>query len=171
MVRVAVGNRWQLVESMVDISQLKRVEESRRESEKRFRAAFEQAPIGMCLTGLDGRFLQVNAALSQMLGYSEQELLAGAWQTLIFREDLEVSRQAIDQLVHCGAGSAEIEERYVPKNCDPIWVRLKISTVEDTQGNPSYFIAHVEDIRERKRAEEALRANQESIKRAGISTC
>src|SRR5450755_473729 len=65
-----------------DITERRRSAECLSESEERFRTAFEHAPFGMCLTNLEGRFLQVNGALSQMLGYSKQELLDGAWQNV-----------------------------------------------------------------------------------------
>ena len=149
-----------------DISGHRRMEECLRESEARFRTAFEHAPIGMCLTGLDGRFLQVNEALSKMLGYSRQELLAGAWQRLTYPEDIAASRAVVKQFMECGANSMEFDKRYVHKNGTPIWSRLRISVVRDSRGVPSYFITHVENISERRRAEEALRESQEKIQRS-----
>jgi PAS domain S-box-containing protein len=143
-----------------DIGDRKRAAESLRESEERFRTAFEHAPHGMCLCGPDGRFLQVNAALSQMLGYSRRELLEGAWQRLTYPADMERSSQAMSQFLHGGADSVEFEKRYVHKNGSPIWVRLRISMVKDFHGAPTHFITHVEDIRERKGAEEVLRASE-----------
>jgi PAS domain S-box-containing protein len=139
---------------------LRRAAESLCESEERFRTAFEHAPIGMCLCGLDGRFLQANDALSQLLGYSEHELLEGAWQNLTHPADMERSTEALQQFMHRGADSLEFEKRYIHKSGNPIWVHLKISVVKDAHGAPSHFITHVEDIRERKGAEEVLRASE-----------
>ena len=82
------GRRAALVVAQ-DVSERTRAEEALRASEERFRTAFEHAPFGMCLSARDGRFLQVNAAFSQMLGYSERELLNGAWQNLTHPADLE----------------------------------------------------------------------------------
>jgi two-component system, sensor histidine kinase and response regulator len=143
-----------------DMTEHLRAAESLRESEERFRTAFEHAPYGMCLTARDGRFLQVNAALTQMLGYSERELLDGAWQNLTYGPDLERSGQALRQFLRGEANSVEFEKRYVHKNGEPIWVRLKISAVRDARGIPTHFITHVEDIRQRKAAEEVLRASE-----------
>jgi len=144
----------------LDISDRRRAAESLRESEERFRTAFEHAPYGMCLTSLDGRFLQVNAALSQMLGYTARELLDGAWQSLTHPADLPRSRAAAVQLMHPDTAYVEFEKRYIQKSGEPIRVALKISVVRDAQGNPLHFITHVEDIRARKAAEDVLRARE-----------
>jgi two-component system, sensor histidine kinase and response regulator len=147
-----------------DISDRRRAEKSLSESEERFRAAFEYAPFGMCLTALDGRYLQVNAALSQMLGYSGQELLAGAWQRLTHPEDLVRSLEAVQQFTRDRATSVEFEKRYVHKSGATIWVRLKISLVKNSEGVPLYFITHVEDITARRRAERALQESEEKYR-------
>ena len=143
-----------------DISDRRRADEKLCESEERFRTAFEDAPLGMCLTALDGRFLQVNAALCQMLGYSEQELLEGVWQNLTHPADIQRSKQVVQQFVRDLAPCVEFEKRYIHKNGDAVWVRLKISVVKNSRGTPVHFITHIEDIRERKHAEEVLRANE-----------
>jgi PAS domain S-box-containing protein len=142
-----------------EIQDRARAQEALCESEERFRTAFEEAPHGMCLTALDGRFLQVNAALCQMLGYSRQELQEGAWRKLTHPDDMERSRQAVKQLVQDLASSVGLEKRYLHKNGKAIWVQLKISAVKNADGTLGHFITHVEDITDRKRAEmEMLRA-------------
>jgi len=126
-----------------------------------FRTAFEAAPFGMCLTGPDGRFWQANAALSQMLGYSQQELLTGAWQAITHPEDLERSREAAVQLKKCPAESAEFEKRYLHKSGSIIWARLKISAVTNNRREVCHYITHIEDITERKlAADELLKAKE-----------
>jgi len=157
------GRRAALV-VVQDIGDRLRAEESLSASNERFRAAFENAPFGMCLTALDGRYLKVNAALSQMLGYSEQELLAGAWQKLTHPADLERSRQAVERFTRGLATSVEFEKRYVHKSGKTIWVRLKISAVKNAAGATSYFITHVEDITARRRAERALQESEEKYR-------
>ena len=130
------------------------------ESEERFRTAFELAPFGMSLAALDGRYLQVNAALCQMLGYSRQELLEGSWQNLTYPADRERSAEALARFVEGGAASVELEKRYVHKNGAAIRVRLKISVVRDARGAPTHFITQAEDISVRKGEEEVLRASE-----------
>ena len=80
-----------------DIRGRVRAERKLRESEERFREIFEHAPFGMCVTGLDGRFIQVNAALCRMLGYSEQELLGTPWAQLTHPDDLAPFLRWIEQ--------------------------------------------------------------------------
>ena len=150
------GRRAALVVAK-DIGDRKRVAESLRESELRFRTAFEHAPLGMCLTALDGRFLQVNTALTQMLGYSEQELVGGTWQTLTHPADLELCRQAAVQFMRHPNTSVAFEKRYIHKSGHSIWVRMRVSAVTNSQGVPEHFITHVEDITARRRAAEEVR--------------
>jgi two-component system, NtrC family, sensor kinase len=133
----------------------KRAEASLRESEDRFRTAFEEAPYGMCLTGLDGRFLHANTALCRMLGYSSEELLSGAWQQVTHPDDLERSHAAAMEFSHGRVEPLAFEKRYIHKRGHPIWARVKVSVVKDAAGQPEHFITQIEDVTLRKRADEA----------------
>lgn len=137
-----------------DITSRKRIEAELRDSENRFRTAFEHAPYGMCMADLRGRFLHVNSALCRMLGYSAEELEAGAWQQITYPDDLEISRQAAMQFSKGVDTTLELTKRYLHKQGNVVWVHLKISPVKDTLGKLSHFITHIEDITERKRADE-----------------
>jgi len=149
-----------VVNSIAQFVESKRAEKSLRESEDRFRTAFEEAPYGMCMVGLEGHFLHANTALCQMLGYSSEELLAGAWQQITHPDDLERSRQAGTQFGR-GVTTIEIEKRYVHKQGRIIWARVKISAVKNSLGAPSHFITQIEDITRRKQAEQALQSSEE----------
>jgi len=120
----------------------------------------------MCLTALDGRFLQANAALCEMLGYTQQELMAGAWQELTHPDDLERSRNAAFHLMGSQTASLELEKRYIHKLGDVISVRLKISAVAGSGHEPSHYITHIEDITDRKRAQEELVKAKEAAEAA-----
>jgi len=139
-----------------DVTERRCSEDALRATEVLFRTAFQAAPFGMCLTALNGRFLQVNAALCQMLGYSEQELTGGAWQKITHPDDLEPSRDASRQLIADPSTSVQFEKRYIHKSGTVIWARLKISSVRNGSSPPSHFITHIEDITEQKRAAEDL---------------
>ena len=141
--------------SLAQFIDRKRSEASLRESEDRFRTAFEEAPYGMCLVGLDGRFLHANASLCQMLGYSPDELHAGAWPGVTHPEDIERSQQLSEEFLSGAIRKHELEKRYLHKSGKVIWVRVKISLINDSAGNPSHYITQFEDITERKQADEA----------------
>ncbi len=132
-----------------DISSRLQAERKLRESQERFREVFEYAPFGMGVTGMDGRYLQVNAALCGMLGYSEAELLNKTWEEITHPDDLAVSRRLVEQLRGDAQPFAEDQKRYLHRDGRAVWVRLRISVVRDAAGAILYYVAHVEDVTER----------------------
>jgi PAS domain S-box-containing protein len=149
-----------------DITERERSEEALRATEELFRTAFENAPFGMCLTGLNGHFLQANTALCRMLGYSQQELTAGAWQAITHPDDLEPGRQAAQRMIGNPATPVEFEKRYFHKSGTVIWARLKISAVTNGHCEVCHYITHIEDITARKQAEEELVKAKEAAEAA-----
>ncbi len=147
-----------------DIRKRLEAERKLRESEVRFRQVFEHAPFGMCVSGADGRFIQLNAAFSRMLGYSEQELFALSWKEITHPGDLAASTGRIEQLRRESGGYLDVEKRYIHRSGDVVWGRMRLALVQDSGGEPRYFVVHVEDITERKRAEEALRESEERFR-------
>ena len=129
----------------------------RKQAEERFRATFEQAAVGICHTAPDGRLLQVNEKLCDMLGYTRGELLAMTTYDITPAEDhgIDVKRRA--QLVSGETKTYAAERRCVRKDGAVIWVNRTVSIVRDAAGATLYFIRVMEDISERKRAESALR--------------
>ncbi len=164
LVRDPGGNPQYFVVHVDDITERKRAEEALHESEEHFRGVFEQAPSGMCVSGLDGRFIQVNAALCRMLGYSEEELLEIRWENLTHPDDLASSRRRIEQLQNEPGGFVEAEKRYIHRGGSVVWGRTRISMVRDAGGKPQHFVVHMEDITERKRAKDALRESEERFR-------
>ena len=94
-VRDAAGRLIRLTGIVTDITERKRVEDTLRESEERFSGAFEHAPIGVALVSPDGRWLKVNRALCELVGYSEAELLARTFQDITHPEDLELDLENV----------------------------------------------------------------------------
>ncbi len=125
-------------------------------SEERFLHAFENANVGMCLTSLEGRFLKVNHALCEMLGYSREELEELHFSDVTFADDRAMSLDSIKQGQSGGAGKVNIEKRYVHKRGNVLWANVSSSLICDAQGLPQHFITHVHDITERKLAEAGL---------------
>ncbi|CBN54145.1 MULTISPECIES: PAS domain S-box protein [Kamptonema] len=139
-----------------DISERKIAETSLREREERFRKVFEEGPIGMAIVGLDYRFIKVNPMLCQMIGYTESELLALTFSNITHPDDLEIDVQLAQRLFKGEVPFYKIEKRYLKKNQETIWVSLTGSIVRDRDGQPIYYIAMIEDITNRKRAEKSL---------------
>lgn len=139
-----------------NVTERKRAEQALRESEERFRGAFEDAPVGVALVSLDRRYLKVNRSLCEMLGYSEEELLSKATPEVTHPEDLGKSADRTRQLMEGEAGRSLImEKRYVRADGRVVWVLSSVSLVRNVEGNPDHFVSLFQDIAERKRVEQA----------------
>ena len=148
-----------------DITHRKRAEEELREAEERFRSAFENTAVGMALVNLDGRYMRVNNAMCEILGYSEEDLLATTYMDRTYHEDYEVSMEHVRRMHREGLGSYSLEKRYVHAEGHPVWVSLSVSLLKDAEGQPLYYIAQSQDITERKLAERELGDNARLLSR------
>jgi len=127
-----------------------------RDSELRFHAMFESAAIGISICNLDGHMLEVNPAVSRMLGYSREELV-GMHARELHPGDFEQDEVLIAELM-CGArDSFELDKRFRRKDGSYIWGHLAVSTVRAADHEPKFLIAMLEDTTERRRVEEQLR--------------
>jgi diguanylate cyclase (GGDEF)-like protein/PAS domain S-box-containing protein len=118
-----------------------------------FGSAFSYSSIGMALVGPDGRWLKVNPALCNLLGYSEKDMLEIDFQALTYPEDLDTDLLHVNQLLQGDISSYEMEKRYIHSNGATIWALLSVSLVRDNHGKPEFFISQVQDITARKQAE------------------
>jgi two-component system cell cycle sensor histidine kinase/response regulator CckA len=123
------------------------------ESESRFRSAFDSVSVGMSLNTLDGRFVQANDRLANMLGYSVEELLRMHTAELIDPDDLEQDRRLDAELISGARSSYRNDLRAVRKDGGVVWLRLSVSLANDYEGNPIHFVTHIEDITDLKDAE------------------
>jgi len=137
-----------------DITERRRIEEVLRESEERFRATFEHAAIGAAQVGVDGRWLRINRRLGEIVDYEPEELLEISFQDITHPDDLEGDLELMRRLLEDEVQTYTIEKRYVRRDGSTVWVNLTVSLVRDSSGEPTYFIAVVEDISERKKTEE-----------------
>ncbi len=150
------GRPVRMVGSHQDISDRKAAEEQLKESEERFRTAFEDAPIGKALVSKEGRFLKVNRVLCEIAGYTSEELLSLSFQALTHPEDVDADLAYARQLVAGETQTYQMEKRYLHKDGRIIWILLSASLVRNDRGEPLYFIAQMQDISDRKAAEAAL---------------
>ena len=132
-------------------------------SEQRFRATFEQAAVGIAHVSPEGRFLRVNKKFCDIVGYSEEEMLALTFQDITHRDNLNADIEYLRQLLNRELETYSTDKRYYRKDGSTVWVNLTVSLVFDRGGGPNYFVSVVKDISERKQAEEALRQSRDFL--------
>src|SRR5205085_1410491 len=135
---------------------LERQSEKLRESEERFRSAFDYAPIGIGLLSPSGVWLKVNQALSDILGYTEKEFLAMDFQTITMADDLGRSLVKIHQLLSGTIASCQMEQRYIHKEGRTVWTSWSVSAAYDPRSAQPNLIFQIQDITDKKSAEEKL---------------
>jgi diguanylate cyclase (GGDEF)-like protein/PAS domain S-box-containing protein len=140
------------------IREQERISRALQESEAHFRGSFDYAAVGMALVSTDGRWLRVNNSLCELVGYAEEELLAKSFPDLTHPDDLDHNRAYVEQLLAGSILSCQMEKRYIHKNGHIVWVLLSASLVRNAQGEPLHFLTQIQDITERKRAEDALKS-------------
>ncbi|EKD39534.1 MAG: hypothetical protein ACD_75C00374G0002 [uncultured bacterium] len=126
-----------------------------RESEERFFGAFANAAIGMALVAPDGRFLKVNRALSQLTGYSEEELCGKTFQDITHPADLAADLEFLGEMLSGDRTTYHMEKRYLHKSGQVVWVMLSVSLVRDKFGAPLHFISQIQDFSTRKKLQQA----------------
>lgn len=124
-----------------------------RESERRFRDIFDHAAIGIAYVTIEGRWLEVNQKICEITGFNREELLERTFQELTCADDLEMNLSHTRRLLAREIETYTVEKRYVRKDGSLVWVQVTVSLVRDDAA-PPYLIAFIEDIDQRKRAEE-----------------
>jgi len=143
--------------NVLDITKREQAEKALKQSEEKFRASFEYSGIGMALVGLDGYIISVNPAVTKILGYSRDELLAKTkFSRITHPEDVEASLKQFHRMLTGEIPSYELSKRYLHKNGDVVYAQLNASLVRDADGEPLFAISQFVDITERKRAEDEL---------------
>jgi PAS domain S-box-containing protein len=130
-------------------------------TEGRFRLAFEKAPIGMAVVDIDYSLRRVNHALCKALGYAANELLGRTIIDISHPDDVARATSLADKLIRGEIPSYRIEKRFIKKDGALAWLDVTAVMIRDEKENPLYGLAMIEDITDRKRAEEALRASEE----------
>jgi PAS domain S-box-containing protein len=128
-----------------DLTERRVAEADQREADARFEAAFSSAPSGVALIGLDGRFLRVNAALCELLGRGEDELVGSTSKAFTHPDDRALTARAFVDLNTKGS-VISVRKRYVRPDGDVVWADTHGATVHDARGNPRYIVSHFQDI-------------------------
>ncbi|MFQ5595856.1 MAG: PAS domain S-box protein, partial [Anaerolineae bacterium] len=138
-------------------------EEKLRQSEERFRNAFERAAIGRGIAAPDGRFLQANQSFCDIVGYPMDEFLQKKWQDITHPADLEASARHVGQLMAGEVPSFRFEHRLVHRDGHAVWVDLNVVLVRDLDGSPLYMVGDIVDLTERKKLEEILSSERDEF--------
>lgn len=157
-VRDDAGAVVRMFGTALDITEREKTQAALRDSEERFRATFEKAPIGICQLGTDGAFERVNPHLCEMLGYSADELLGLGARDLTHPDDVAPTFAMVDEVLQGKRKMFELDKRYVRKDGTIFWAHANSTLLRDSAGNPKSFIAVLEDVTARKLAEEAIQA-------------
>jgi diguanylate cyclase (GGDEF)-like protein/PAS domain S-box-containing protein len=137
------------------IAEQERTRRALEESEEHFRSAFDHA-AGMALVAPDGRWLEVNRSLCEMLGYEEWELLERRLGDVAHPDDLAAVLINIDKLVKDKTATFQVEQRFINRKGHTVWTLLSVSVVTAAADKSAHLILQAQDITDRKRAEERL---------------
>jgi PAS domain S-box-containing protein len=132
----------------------------------RFRQAFDSAPIGISLVGLDGTFLLANRALCAMVGYAPEELSERGFAGITHPDDVAHDLDGMHALLAGEIDTYEREKRYVHKRGRIVWAMLAVSLVRDESGEPLHFVSQALDVTERRRAQLELERSERDLAEA-----
>ena len=159
----ALGQPLRMSGTITDITPSRAAEAALRDSESRFRAAFEQAAVGIALVGLDGRWLRINDKLCSIVGYAADELRQIGFQDITHPDDLDTDLAQVARLLAGEISTYTLDKRYLRKDGRAVWAELTVALVRGAAGEPLHFISVVNDIDARHQAEVALRETQQQL--------
>jgi PAS domain S-box-containing protein len=150
------GKMVRMIGMISAVTERKRVEETLRQSEEKFRSVFRDAGVGMVIVSPEGRYLAANGTFCDYLGYTEKELLGKTVQSLTFAEDWPSFSQKLNEALTNEESFQSFEKRCLHKSGRIVCTESTASVIRSRDGNPQYIVGGVLDITKRKEAEEAL---------------
>jgi len=149
-----VSREFQLREAdLLSRSQMRFSDRQIKAAERKFEDVFEQAGAGMALVAPDGRWLRVNRALKEIIGYSDEQLEGLTFQDITLAEDLEQDLAHLNRLTAGEIDRYEMEKRYIRRDRSIVWVNMTVTQYVDDNGKLDYYLAVINDIQARKEAE------------------
>jgi PAS domain S-box-containing protein len=130
------------------------------QSQERYRTVFDQAHVGVARVAPEGDFLEINDRYCQILGRGREEILRGGWQSITHPDDVAEDLRRANAMLRGELVSYSLEKRYLAKDGSEIWVNLSVAAERDPEGRVQFFIPVVQDISDRKSAEDALRRSE-----------
>lgn len=145
---------------------IRRANDEVRISKELFQSTFDASAVGMAVAAVNGRYVKVNQAMCEFVGYSESELLSMSYQDITFPEDLEANVQGRQRLLAGEVPTFRLEKRYIRKDGRVVWAVMVVSRILDTSGSVIYTVGQMLDIDSLKRIEQSLRTSQASLANA-----
>lgn len=149
-----------------DITEKKLKDLQIRESENKFKVAFDYSPIGMSLFSDQRKWVRLNKAFCEMIGYTEEELLKLTFEDITHPEDIETDKLYLRQIINHEITSYQREKRYIHKNGSIIWGKVHASLVTDNTGKVLYFIVQIQNITDKKADELKLLESENKFRSA-----
>ncbi len=149
--RIEEGTKRYLQATVRDITKEKQAVEKLTESERKFKIIFDNSSLGIALVSTQGRWVKVNTAICEMLGYSEKELLVKDFQDITYPDEVARDVGAMKKMLIGEMKNYQVEKRYINKKGEVLWVSLHVNLARDERNQPLYFVSEIEDISERKK--------------------
>jgi PAS domain S-box-containing protein len=146
------------------IIELRNSEATLRKSEEKCRVSFDESNIGMCMVSLEGKFIKINKLLSEMFGYSQEELREKTFLDLTHPEDIEIGMELYKKMLSGELPNIRFSKRYISKTGEKVFCNVSASMVSSSDSESQFVIAQLMDITEHRMAENALRKNEAFIK-------
>jgi PAS domain S-box-containing protein len=170
-IRIAVCGENEVLVIVRDISERKSTEIALKESEQRLKSSesllsgmFERSVVGMAITDINGKFVRTNPFYQEMVGYSDSELKDMRFTDNMLPEDIEENLRLRNLVLSGESEGYQMEKKLLHRDGHVVWVRTTSSIIADDTGNPPLFIGVIEDISDRKQAEESLQSLVEGAK-------
>jgi diguanylate cyclase (GGDEF)-like protein/PAS domain S-box-containing protein len=163
---IVLDGRTLLYAIVHDVTDRKQAERLLMESEQRYRATFEEAPMGIVHAAPDGRFLRCNERFAEIIGYAREEVCSLSYQKITLPEDLADATQVRERLLHEESATIRAEKQYIRKDGSLVWVRVSLTARRDREGILQYFIVVVENIQARKESEAQLATAAEALRKS-----
>src|ERR1700730_3707346 len=148
-----------------EVAQRRRTEETLRTSEERWRSMFEASAVGIALTDENRRFVAANKAFQNMIGYTEEELSNFGPVEITYEDDREATQEMLDNMLSGRSSGYHVEKRYRRKDGVVIWVRVSTAQGPEQGSSLRGIPTIIEDITERKQAEDALLEARDALLR------
>jgi two-component system NtrC family sensor kinase len=166
-IRDAAGKLQCILTQALDVTEREQALARLEESERRFKATFEQAAVGIAHVGVSGQVLRANVKLAEIFGYTKEELIAHGFTDLTHSDDMGPDLDLAMKVLDGEIPMYSLEKRYRRRSGEYIWCNLTVSLVRKPDGMPDYFISVIEDISRRRRAEterDALLAREQQAR-------